>query len=101
MSHTSLRRIVKEATGQDVYKCQGCFDCELPASADADIPLGSLVQMIIYDDKEALSSRTLWSDEILQSSRYSCQRGLNVQAIMLALREEARKQGLSLENTRL
>jgi len=95
MSHTSLRRIVKDSTGQDVYKCQGCYDCELPTSMDADIPLGSLVQMIIYDDKEALTCRTLWSDEILQSSRYSCQRGLNVQAIILALREEARRQGLA------
>jgi hypothetical protein len=92
MKSTSLRRIVKDETGQDVYKCQGCFDCELPASRDADIPLGSLVQMIILDDKEVLTCRTLWSDEILESSRYSCQRGLNIRAIMLALREEAIKQ---------
>jgi heterodisulfide reductase subunit C len=92
MNSTSLRRIVKDETGQDVYKCQGCFDCELPASRDADIPLGSLVQMIILDDKEVLTCRTLWSDEILESSRTSCQRGLNIRAIMLALREEATKQ---------
>jgi len=95
MSPTSLRRIVKDSTGQDVYKCQGCYDCELTASTEADVPLGSLVQMIIYDDREALTCRTLWSDEILQSSRYSCLRGLNVQAIMLALREEARREGLA------
>jgi hypothetical protein len=94
MSGTSLRRIIKETTGQDVYKCQGCYDCEAPKASDADIPLGSLVQMAIYDDKEALTCRTLWSDEILRSSRYSCHRGLNVQAIMLALREEAKRQGL-------
>jgi heterodisulfide reductase subunit C len=93
MRSTSLRRIVKDATGQDVYKCQGCFDCELPIAEDVDIPLGSMVQMIILDDKEVLSCRTLWSDKILASSRYSCQRGLNVQAIMIALREEAKKQG--------
>jgi len=93
MNSTSLRRIVIEATGQDVYKCQGCFDCELPAGIDADIPLGSLVQMTIFDDKEVLNSRTLWSDDILKSSSYVCQRGLNVRLIMLALREEAIKQG--------
>jgi hypothetical protein len=92
MNSTSLRRIVKDETGQDVYKCQGCFDCELPTSTDADIPLGSLVQMIILDDKEVLTCRTLWSDEILESARYCCQRGLNIRAIMLALREEATKQ---------
>ena len=98
MSHTTLRRIIKDSTGQDVYKCQGCFDCEFPTSIEADIPLGSLVQMIIYDDKEALTSRTLWSDEILHASRYSCQRGLNLQAIMQALREEALRQGLNQSN---
>lgn len=97
MPHTTLRRIVKDKTGQDVYKCQGCQDCELPASKDVDIPVGSLVQMIILDDQEVLTSRTLWSNEILETSRYSCQRGLNVQAIMFALREEAKRQGTSKE----
>ena len=99
MSSTSLRRIVKDATGQDVYRCQGCFDCELPSGIDTDIPLGSLVQMIIFDDKEVLSCRTLWSDEILNSSSHVCQRGLNVRLIMLALREEASKQGYSQSQT--
>jgi heterodisulfide reductase subunit C len=93
MTSTSLRRIVKDATGQDVYKCQGCLDCELPDGIDADLPLGSMVQMIIFDDKEVLGSRTLWSDDILNSASHVCQKGLNVKLIMLALREEAAKQG--------
>jgi hypothetical protein len=95
MTATSLRRIVKDATGQDVYKCQGCFDCELPEDNDADIPLGSLVQMVIFDDKEVLGCRTLWSEGILKSSSHVCQRGLNVKLIMLALRDEAIRQGYS------
>jgi heterodisulfide reductase subunit C len=93
MAHTSLRRVVKDKTGQDVYKCQGCLDCGLPEGNDADIPLGSLVQMVIHDDREVLGSRTLWSDEVLKVSRYSCLRGLNMETIILALREEAVKQG--------
>jgi heterodisulfide reductase subunit C len=48
-----------------------------------------MIQMIIYDDREVLTSRTLWSNKVLESSRHICQRGLNVQAIMQALREEA------------
>jgi heterodisulfide reductase subunit C len=93
MTSTSLHRIVKDATGQDVYKCQGCFDCELPDGIEADIPLGSMVQMIIFDDKEVLGCRTLWSDDILKSTGSICQKGLNIKSIMLALREEAAKQG--------
>ena len=93
MTHVTLRRVVKEKTGQDVYKCQGCLDCELPSGIDADIPLGSLVQMIIHDDREVLSCRTLWSDDVLRVARRSCLRGLNVESIILALREEAMRQG--------
>jgi hypothetical protein len=94
MTHLTLRRVVKDKTGQDVYKCQGCLDCDLPAGKNADIPLGSLVQMVIFDDREALTCRTLWSDDIMEASRHGCQRGLNLQSIMLALREEAKRQGV-------
>ena len=95
MAPSTLRRVVKEKTGQDVYKCQGCQDCELPPGNDADIPLGSMVQMIIHDDKEVLSCRTLWSEVVLKSARYSCLRGLNIESIILALREEAKRQGVN------
>jgi heterodisulfide reductase subunit C len=94
MTPSTLRRLVKEKTGQDVYKCQGCLDCELPSGNDADIPLGSLIQMIIHDDREVLSCRTLWSDDVLKVSRFSCLRGLNIESIILALREEAIRRGV-------
>jgi len=93
MAPSTLRRVVKNKTGQDVYKCQGCLDCALPSENDADIPLSSLVQMIIHDDREVLSCRTLWSDDVLKVSRYRCLRGLNIESIIQALREEAIRQG--------
>jgi hypothetical protein len=94
MPHSTLRRVVKDKTGQDVYKCQGCLDCDLPVGKNADIPLGSLVQMIIYDDREALTCRTPWSDDVLDASRHGCHRGLDLQSIMLALRDEAKQKGV-------
>lgn len=93
MTASTLRRAIKEKTGQDVYKCQGCLDCELPPGNDIDIPLGSMVQMIIQDDREVLGCRTLWSDDVLKTARYSCLRGLNIESIILALREEAVRRG--------
>jgi heterodisulfide reductase subunit C len=93
----SLRRIVKDATNQDVYKCQACQDCELMNSAGLDIPLGSLVQMVMYDDEEALTCRTLWSDAVLAAARHACKRGLNLQSVILALRNEALKRGVDAE----
>ncbi len=90
----TLRRIVKDTTGQDVYLCRGCQDCDLPHIEEQDIPLGSLVQMIIFDDEEVLTSRTLWSDKVLDDSGRACKRNLQLRAILLSLREEARQRGL-------
>jgi len=58
---------------------------------ERDIPLGGLIQLVIMDDEEALLSRTLWSDSVLQASRGACKRGINLHAVMMVLREEARK----------
>jgi heterodisulfide reductase subunit C len=84
----SLRRAVKNSTGQDVYACHACFDCEIPFADEMDIPLGSLIQLILQDDEEALHTRTLWSDTVLEAARGACKRGLDIRAVMLALREE-------------
>jgi hypothetical protein len=87
----SLRRVIKATTGQDVSVCHACFDCELPMSDDMDIPLGSLVQLALLDDEEALQCRTLWSDAVLEASRGACKRGLDLRAVMIALRNESQR----------
>jgi hypothetical protein len=87
----SLRRIVKEATGQDVGKCQACFDCNVSTDNELDIPLGSLIQLVLLNDEEALQCRTLWSDSVLEASRNACKRGLDLHAVLCALRDEARR----------
>jgi hypothetical protein len=89
-SRPSLRRIVKEATGQDVSKCQACFDCDVSIENELDIPLGSLIQLILQNDEEALQCRTLWSDAVMEASHHACKRGLDLHAVMTVLREEAK-----------
>jgi heterodisulfide reductase subunit C len=90
----TLKRIVKEATGQDISRCQACLDCEVSCSDDIDIPIGSLVQMVMFDDEEVLTCRTLWSDCVLSKAHLACSRGLDIHAVILALREEAHKRGI-------
>ena len=85
----SLRRVIKLATGQDINVCHACYDCDVPLAEEMDIPLGSLVQLALLDDEEALDSRTLWSDAVLEASHGACKRGLNLPAVMIALREES------------
>ncbi len=91
----SLKRIVKDATGQDVSRCQACLDCEVSCPDDMDIPVGSMIQMIMFDDEEILTSRTLWSDCVLSKARLACSRGIDISSVMKALREEATRRGLS------
>lgn len=90
----TLKRIVKEASGQDISRCQACLDCEVSCPEDIDIPIGSMVQMVMFDDEEVLTCRTLWSDCVLNKARLACGRGIDIQAVMLALRQEAGQRGL-------
>lgn len=91
----TLYSVVKQATGQDLYRCKGCNSCDPEISEEMDIPLSSLVQLVMMNDEEALHCRTLWSDAVLEAARGSCKRGLDLQAALLALRAEALKTGKS------
>ncbi len=90
----TLRRLILAKTGQDVQNCRGCQLCNEVYSQDQDIPLDSLVQLIIMNDEEVLTSRTVWSEEVLHAAREACARELDLEKILLVLREEAIKRGL-------
>ncbi len=91
----SLRRIVREATGQNISRCAGCLDCEVD-SPDVDVPLGSIIHMAMLDDEECLTCRTLWSEDVLHKATHSCAEGLDLKQVILALRSEAARRGLSV-----
>jgi heterodisulfide reductase subunit C len=90
----SLRRLILSKTGQDVNRCRGCQLCNGEYSREQDIPLDSLIQLIIMNDEEVLTSRTLWSDEVLFYARDACARELDLDKILLVLREEAIRRGV-------
>ena len=94
MAVSSLRRTVKIATGQDVYLCRGCQLCDIEPDDEMDVPLTTILQMIMYDDEEVLSCRTLWSERVLAEASRACKRGLNLHSILLALREEANQRNV-------
>lgn len=75
----------------DVSTCQACFDCDVSIENEMDIPLGSLIQLILQNDEEALQCRTLWSDSVLEASRNACKRGLDLYAVMTVLRDESKR----------
>jgi len=85
----SLRSVIRKTTGQDVYVCHACNDCDIDARDEMDIPLSSLIQLILLNDEETFQCRTLWSDYVLEASRGACKRGLDLHTVLLALRDES------------
>src|SRR5262245_45022531 len=90
----TLRQIVREATGYDVRRCGQCSYCVHFVTPDDDLSLEAMMQMVMQDDDEVLTSKTLWSDVALKRARTMCVSSMDVAAIMLALREEARRRRL-------
>jgi heterodisulfide reductase subunit C len=90
----SLRTIVREATGYDVRRCGRCLYCVHFVTPEDDVSLEMMMQLVMQNDEEVLTSKTLWSDEALKRARLMCVSTMDVAAIMLALREEARRRGL-------
>lgn len=96
---TTLRQIVREATGYDVRRCGRCSYCLHFVTPEDDVSLEVMMQLVMQNDEEVLTSKTLWSDEALKRARTMCVSTMNVQKIMLALREEARHRGLVNDET--
>ncbi len=92
---TTLRSIVQAATGYDVRRCGRCSYCVHFVTPEDDVSLEMMLQLVMQNDEEVLTSRTLWSDDALKRARQMCVSTMDVAAIMLALREEARRRGLS------
>jgi heterodisulfide reductase subunit C len=93
-SRTSLRSIVLTHTGQDVNRCCSCALCEEITDEAGDVSLSMLMQWILANDERALTSNTVWSDEVLQQADHACANQLDIPAVLLALRNEANRRGL-------
>jgi heterodisulfide reductase subunit C len=93
----SLRQVVREATGYDVRRCGRCSYCVHFITPEDDLSLETILQLVLLNDEEVLTSKTLWSDEALKRARTMCVSTMDVQQIMLTLREEARRRGLSTD----
>jgi len=88
----SLRRAVRALSGQDVQQCQACMDCDAEVLSGMDIPFSSMVQLVCMDDAEVLQCRTVWSEGALEATPGACRRGLDLRAVILALRQIAARE---------
>lgn len=91
-SRAPLPHIILCATGEDVRRCTACWGCDALHQADMDLTVGELMQAVARDDERALYSRTLWAASLAVVG-VRCQQGLDVPAVIAALRAEARRRG--------
>ncbi len=91
---SSLRQIVRAATGYDVRRCGRCSYCVHFVTPEDDLSLEMMMQLVMQDDEEVLTSKTLWSEVALRRAKAMCVSTMDVQKIMLVLREEAKQRGL-------
>ncbi len=90
----TLRVRVLAATRQDVRRCGRCAYCARYVGPGEDLSLEGLLQLVLMDDDEALTSRTLWSEAALRTARERCIGALDLELVLLELRQEARRRGL-------
>jgi heterodisulfide reductase subunit C len=94
MKSASLVNIVQNTTGQDLQRCWTCLQCDPALGPEMDVSVRRLIHMVLLDDGEALQSLTLWSGHVLRRAARLCPRGLDLEAVLLALREEGWRRGI-------
>ncbi len=88
-----LAFVLLSATGQDVRRCGNCWACEAYLGPGMDLTFGEVLQAAARDDLQALTNRTLWNCDRALADRPRCQEGIDIAAVMAALRQEARRRG--------
>lgn len=88
-----LPQVILCSTGEDVRRCTACWGCDSLLQPGMDLTVGELMQAAARDSEGALACRSLWSEN-LSRLPLRCQQGLNVAAVIEALRAEAVRRGL-------
>lgn len=94
MKSTSLLAVVYKATGQDLRRCWRCGQCSLGLEPGMDLTIWRLIHGVLVNEASILESDTLWSGRVMSQAPQLCSQGLNLEPILLALREEGWRRGI-------
>ena len=75
-------------------QCGQCFACEDYREPGMDLTFGEIFRAAAQDQSIALTNRSLWTCDKLLLNGIHCQNGLDIAAIVQALRDEARLRGI-------
>lgn len=95
-SFLSLRRILLQQ-GVDLRRCRSCGVCSETVFPDeeADLALGIVIQLVLLNDPEVFTSRTIWSDTVKETAETLCPNGIDLTKVIQTLREEAVLRGFT------
>lgn len=97
MTSLSLRRSILYKAGQDLRRCRSCGVCSefIFPDNEIDLALGTVIQLVLLNDPEVFTCRTIWSDEVLEVIETLCPNGINLAVVIQTLREEAALRGFT------
>jgi hypothetical protein len=59
-----------------------------------DLTVWGLIHGVLVNDASILESDTLWSSRVMGQAAQMCAQGLNLEPVLLALREEGWRRGI-------
>ena len=92
----TLADAVRDATGQNVYRCYQCNKCTsgCPLVAHFDLAPNQVMRSLQLDDAGVLESRTIWLCASCQTCTTRCPMEIDVAAVMDALCVEAKRRAV-------
>lgn len=92
----SLAETVREASGQNVYRCYQCLKCTsgCPLASHFDLAPNQVMRSLQLDDASVLESRTIWLCASCQTCTTRCPMEIDVAAVMDALCIEAKRRAV-------
>lgn len=87
--HDDFRIRVEDLSGQNLTKCYQCGKCSAgcPMIYEMDLLPNQVIRLTQLGDEEVLNSRTIWICSTCFTCYVRCPKGINVCAIMEALRD--------------
>jgi len=90
----SLRDIVVESTGEEIFDCYQCYKCSAgcPVSFAMDLLPHQVIRSVIFNHREkVLSSRTIWICAACETCTTRCPNRIDIAGVMDVLRQMQRE----------
>ncbi len=92
----SLKDIVREATGENAYKCYQCIKCTsgCPMADQFDLAPHQIMRSVQFNDMSVLRSRSIWLCVSCYTCATRCPQKIDVTSVIDILRIESCKRGI-------